>query len=245
MSQYSESPVKGFTAAAAIALYLRVTLTSGKAALAGDGVPGIGTIETASLAADAPCSVRLWSASGTRKMVANAAISAGALVYAAASGKIGASGSFCVGRALEASTANNDVIEVLCGHPDLGAARVVRTRFTTAQVNAGATLLPAMPGLKYRVHDMAMISIGGAAAGATTVDVLATQSTSSVKLMASAVAGLTQNALLRAGATNGAILAGGVSFVANDANTAVTIAATGTLTTSTHIDFLVTYSIEV
>jgi hypothetical protein len=125
-----------------------------------------------------------------------------------------------------------------------GAAQVLRTRATTAQVNAGLVLLPAVPGYKYRVHDAALISIGGNASGATTVDVTATQSGSSVKLLAAAVAGLTANTLLRAGATNAAILAAGASFVDNDANTAVSIAKTGSnLATSTHVDVLLTYTL--
>lgn len=246
MSQYVETSTKAFTASGAVSQFNRVYVASaGVVAVAGATTPGVGTAEV-DVATGETLAVRLWSAQGTRKMVASEAISAGAPVYAAASGKVAASGSLYVGRALEASTANNDVIEVLTSGPDLGAARVLRARVTTANVNAGATLLAAVPGLKYRVHDMAMIAIGGAAATATTIDILATQSASSVKLMASAVAGLTQNTLLRAGATNGAILAGGVSFVANDANTAITIGKTGSdLATATHIDVLLTYSIEV
>ena len=89
--------------------------------------------------------------------------------------------------------------------------------------------------------DCALISIGGAAATATTVDILATQTTA-VKLLAAAVAGLTQNTLLRAGATNATILADGASFVANDVNTAITIGKTGSnVATATHIDVLLTY----
>lgn len=124
--------------------------------------------------------------------------------------------------------------------------RHTRQRFTTAQVNAGATILAAIPGYKYRLCDMAMIAIGGAAATATSVDIIGTQSTSAVKLMDARVAGLTENTLLRAGtATNGLILAAGASFVANDANTAITIGKTGSnLATATHIDVLISYTIE-
>lgn len=120
-----------------------------------------------------------------------------------------------------------------------------RERFTIAQVNAGATLLNAVPGFKYRMTDMAMIAVGGAAAAATTVDILGTRSAASVKLMASAVAGLTQSTLLRAGATNGTILADGASFTELDANTAITVGKTGSaITTATHIDFLISYVLE-
>lgn len=54
---------------------------------------------------------------GTCKMVASGAISAGDKVYAAASGKIAATGSLTMGTALDTATGNNSVIEVLphCG----------------------------------------------------------------------------------------------------------------------------------
>lgn len=119
-----------------------------------------------------------------------------------------------------------------------------RTRVTAAQVNAGFTLLPAVAGLKYRLNDVSLVAIGGNASGATTVDILGTQSTSSVKLLAGAVAGLTQSSVLRAGAANGAVLADGASFVPNDVNTAITIGKTGSnLATSTHVDVLLTYEL--
>jgi predicted RecA/RadA family phage recombinase len=126
-----------------------------------------------------------------------------------------------------------------------GVVHHVRTRFTIAQINAGANLLPAVPGAKYRLVDAALIAVGGAVGAATTVDILATQGASSVKLLAAAVAGLTQNTLLRAGATNAAILAAGASFVANDANTAISVAKTGDpATTATHVDVLASYVLE-
>lgn len=126
-----------------------------------------------------------------------------------------------------------------------GPCNQLRARTTIANVNAGATLLPALPGYKYRIHDIAMIAIGGAVGAATTIDVLGTQSTSSVKLFAGAIANLTQSAVLRAGATGGTVLADGASFVACDVNTAITIGKTGsTATTATHVDVLLTYSIE-
>ena len=120
----------------------------------------------------------------------------------------------------------------------------IRSRFTVAQVNAGATILPAVAGIKYRMLDAALIAVGGAATAVTTVDILATLS-SSRKLMAGAAAQLTQSALLRAGATGGAILADGASFTQNDANTAVTIGKTGAdVATATHIDVLLWYAAD-
>lgn len=126
-----------------------------------------------------------------------------------------------------------------------GMVRSVRHRFTAAEVNAGATIVAAIDGYQFRLVDASLIAIGGNAATATSVDILATQSASSVKLVAAAVAGLTQNALLRAGASNAAILAAGASFVLNDENTAITISKTGSnLATATHIDVLLTYAVE-
>lgn len=120
-----------------------------------------------------------------------------------------------------------------------------RERFTVAQVDAGATILPAYPGKAYRVVDMALIAIGGAVTASTTIDILATQAGTSVKLLAAAVAALTQNTLLQAGATNATILAGGVSFVKNDVNKAITIGRTGaTPATATHVDVLISYVLE-
>jgi hypothetical protein len=128
--------------------------------------------------------------------------------------------------------------------PQSSLTQSIRTRVTTAQVNAGFELLPAVPGLRYRVNDMSLIAIGGAAATATSVDIRATQAAASVNLLSAAVAGLTQNTLLRAGAANAAILNNGSSFVPNDANTPITLARTGSnLATATHIDVLLSYEL--
>lgn len=244
MSQYVDGKFESFLGAAAISAHLRVYVSAaGTVTLAGADNIGIGTIETPSLAASGPCTVRLWNAEGTRKMVASEALTVGSVCYAAASGKVAASGAVPVGIVLEAASADGNIIEVSPLRP--GMVVPVRTRFTTAQVNAGATLLTAVPGLKWRMQDCAMIAIGGGAATATSVDLQAVQSSSTVSLVANAVAGLTQNTLLRAGATNSSIIAGGLSFVANDANTAITIAKVGSnLATATHIDVIATFVLQ-
>jgi hypothetical protein len=149
------------------------------------------------------------------------------------------------GTVREASASGRTTVKVALDDSGEPTVNHVRRRFTIAEVNAGATLLPAIAGRAYRMIDSAMIAIGGAAATATSVDLRGTQAASSVNLVANAVAGLTQNTLLRAGATNAAILAGGVSFVANDVNTAITVGRTGSaLATATHIDVLLTYAID-
>lgn len=247
MSQYVETATRAFLSNAATAQFLRVSvLSTGKVAAAEAGQVGVGTLDDAATAADQPVSVRLNSAHGTRKVVANGAISVGALVYCAASGKVGSSGTVPYGTALEASTADNDVIEILTFNTDPGAVRTLRVRTTTANVNAGATLLPAIAGRRYRMVDASMISIGGAAAGATAIRITGTQSASSVQLVSNAVAALTQSTRVLAGVTaSSSILADGASFTACDANTAITLTASGTLTTSTHIDVILSYVIEV
>ena len=127
-----------------------------------------------------------------------------------------------------------------------GVPRHVRTRFSAAQLNAGATLLPALLGFKYRMIDAAAIAIGGNAATSTGIDVLGTGAGSSRKIASYKVAGLTQSTYLRAGtATNGIILADGASHTANDVNTPVTVITDGGgLTGATSVDILLTYVVE-
>lgn len=122
--------------------------------------------------------------------------------------------------------------------PNLSGAGVksVITSFTIAQINAGATLLPAVVGYAPQIVRLAMISVGGAAAAATTVDVYGVQATVTVKLLAVAVAALTQSALVNAGGTNATILADAASFAVNDSGSALTVGKTGSsLTTSVSI----------
>lgn len=251
-TQYFEGRSRSGEAASALACYRRVVVnSSGQYALAGaaDSCHGITTRDV--FAANDPIAPSLCNLEGTVEVEASGAIAVGGLCYAAASGKVASTGSVlegvCVGGA---AGADGDIIEML-PLKSLGIRsqqtllRSLRTRVTTANVNAGATLLAAIPGYKYRVHDVALIAIGGSASGATTIDILGTQSASGVKLLAAAVAGLTQHTLLRAGASNATILNAGASFVANDANTAITIGKTGSdLATSTNIDVLLLYTIE-
>ena len=124
--------------------------------------------------------------------------------------------------------------------------RVVRRRNTVAEVNSGVTLLAA-PGAayKYCMVGCKAIAVGGAAGATTTVDVLGTQSASGVKLVAFSQASLTQSTVLTAGGSGSTVLADGASFVACDANTAITVGKTGgSVTTATHIDIIFEYVIE-
>lgn len=103
----------GFTAGAAIASSLRVKLSAGKLALAGSTDVELGVLKDRVFADGDPATVDLRTGEGTTPMIASEAITAGEPVYAAASGKVAASGSLRIGRALTAATADGDEIEVL------------------------------------------------------------------------------------------------------------------------------------
>ena len=127
MSQFVDGNCKGFIADEAIAVHLRVKLDSdGRVTVAGLADKEIGTAMTPTFAAGEPITVRLRAAAGTHKMVAIEALAIGATVYTEANGKVqdtAATGAFQIGTALEAATADGDVIEVLYGsHGDTAAS---------------------------------------------------------------------------------------------------------------------------
>lgn len=119
MAQFDDSGFKTFIAAGAIAKYARVKISAAETVdVAGITDREIGIVTNQAFAAGDRVTVRLRSAPGTTKMIAAAAISAGALVYTAASGKcsVSASTAFILGHAMEAAGANGDIIEVLYGN---------------------------------------------------------------------------------------------------------------------------------
>lgn len=113
MSQYVETPCRTFEAGAAIAKHLRVALSAGLLAKAGSTTHELGTLEVDALASGQQCPVRLRTAQGTAKFVAVDAITAGNPFYAAANGKVSASGTVLLGTALETTTTDGDVFEGL------------------------------------------------------------------------------------------------------------------------------------
>ncbi|HEX5498753.1 MAG TPA: capsid cement protein [Thermomicrobiales bacterium] len=114
MSQFCNGNTKSFVAGGAISQYARVKLSSGKLALAGAADVEIGVVETAAFADGDLAPVRLRTAAGTFKMIAGAAIAAGAEVYAAASGEVGTTNTNpAIGHALDAASGANSIIEVL------------------------------------------------------------------------------------------------------------------------------------
>ena len=107
--------VRTFTSGATIPAFSRVRLNSGSLAVAGltdDDEVGY-TIED-SVSGDS-VGVVLRTATGTVRAIAAAAISEGAYVYTAADGEVtvSASTAYPRGIALEAATADQDVIEIL------------------------------------------------------------------------------------------------------------------------------------
>ena len=129
-----------------------------------------------------------------------------------------------------------------------GVTHTLRHRVTAAEVNAGHVVLPAIPGFKYRIVDCKMIAIGGNAATATSVDLLATQGASAVRPVVNTIAAtFNRSVVLRMGASGSAVLADGASFAAMDANTAISItkqSGGSALGTATHVDLLLDYTIE-
>lgn len=123
----------------------------------------------------------------------------------------------------------------------------VRKRFTIAQVNAGADIVSAVPGMAYRLTDFTMIAVGGAAATATSVDIIGTRSAATVRPFVVAVSALTEDTLVKPNTANVTALAAGASYTALDKNTAVTIgkqSGGSELATATHIDVILSYAIE-
>lgn len=116
MSQYVNTPTKSFTVGAAIGKHILVKLSSGKAEIAGLADEPIGTLEDESFADGDIRAVRLLSAQGTIKCIADGAFNNGAVVYGQEAGKIdddSSSSAVRVGIALETATTDGDFIEVL------------------------------------------------------------------------------------------------------------------------------------
>lgn len=92
---------------------IRVTMSGGYLAAAGASTDEYGTLQDSVLSTDTYASVLPLGYFGTREYVANGAISQYATVFAAASGKVGTSGTLRRGIALEASSGDGSIIRVL------------------------------------------------------------------------------------------------------------------------------------
>jgi predicted RecA/RadA family phage recombinase len=152
-----------------------------------------------------------------------------------------------LGQFVKAKTAGQLVATVFLNSDNSKSGDLVqtlRTRVTLAQLNAGLTLLPAVAGYKYRLIDVTLIAIGGAATAATAVRITGVQSASTVALISAAVAALTQSTVVKPNTANVTVLADGASFNQNDAAGAIAIDKTGSaMTTLTHVDVILTYEL--
>lgn len=118
--------------------------------------------------------------------------------------------------------------------------RSKRVRVTLGQLNAGHTLLPAVAGYGYRIIGFNMIAIGGALGTATSIEI----ECDSADLFSVAAAQLTQSAVNTEDGAGTTVLADGASFDVNADNKAVKMSATGTADTLTHVDVILTYTLE-
>jgi len=120
MSQQFDSGTIPMTADAAIAQFARVIFEAdGRCVTAGVAQVGDGIAQTAALAAGDVISVKTWNSSGTFKMIAIEALAVASPLYTEASGKVqdtAASTSFLFAKALEAATADGDIIECVLRH---------------------------------------------------------------------------------------------------------------------------------
>ncbi len=114
MAVYNDGPTKTLPAAGTIGRYERVHLnTSGQWAQTGVTAKADG-IALNDATVGQPLTAVLLNKAGTVKMKAAVAITLGAKVYGGASGKINVTSTNCLeGKALEAATADGDIIEVM------------------------------------------------------------------------------------------------------------------------------------
>lgn len=118
----------------------------------------------------------------------------------------------------------------------------VRKRFTTAEVNAGATVIKGIEGAKIRLVDLALATEGGIP-GDEDITIESKQNNSGVVLASFAHADLSDNDYAHLFDGDTTLLNAGASLVANDEEADVTIESDG-VTTVDNIDIIATYALE-
>lgn len=99
----------------------------------------LGVVADEATAAELDVTVKLLGKGETKKMVANAAITAGVPVYGAASGKVAPTGSVLVGIARTAAAADGDVIEVQDKVPSVASGFAAGQGGAVTQITTAAT----------------------------------------------------------------------------------------------------------
>lgn len=121
--------------------------------------------------------------------------------------------------------------------------RVAEGQLSAAQVNAntgaGTIVVPINPGRTYTVVDCWMRAIGGSVGGATAVVL---EDTAGTDIVSNAVAGLTQDAVLRAGATHST--ATGLGTPAAKGKGLRIGRTVSDVTTATHLDYVILYTVD-
>lgn len=138
MSQQNDTGFLSIVAGAARAAYLRVYNSSGTWTTAGASNQSAGVQIQPSLAATDQVSLKSCTGPGTLKMTASGIIAVGGDVYAAASGKVAATGTIIEGVALEAAAADGDIIEVLPVHNRDVSSAITGTTSSTFEVDSDA-----------------------------------------------------------------------------------------------------------
>lgn len=206
MTQQTESGFKTFTAGEALEAFRRVKLSSGSVVYADAGEEFIGITQDKVANGD-PVTVALRSAARSYKAVAAAAVTAGAVIYGAADGKVDdAASGVAQGTALEAATADGDVIEVLLNNGVAGAIDGASTAIGDPTVNGSVPVVFALQGItdattsqtivtapfKFRIIDWWLISRDTGAANVKLVNVSTDASAVKAK-------GTTDDAIVRGG----------------------------------------------
>lgn len=183
MSQYNDSGYKAFPTGALIGQFLRVKRVAGLLQLAGLSDRGVGTARAANQVIGDYLTVILRTKQGTTQYIASGAIADGADVFTDANGKISATqapGSFHLGTALEAATADGDVIEV---EPVTGGSNIGPSNITFTPV-AGAAA-SNICNVTLQVVD----SNGNAVAGVFDLDVILSDAATGAGLTATTASG--------------------------------------------------------
>jgi hypothetical protein len=118
--------------------------------------------------------------------------------------------------------------------------RQIEGQLTRAQVNAGVVVVAGHTGRTLTVVDAWVRAIGGAASGNDSVDV--TDTVTGTIAVSFARAGLTENTVLRAGATNATATNLGADLGAGEG---IKVANVGTaMGTATALDYCISYVVE-
>lgn len=107
-----ETPTRTFIAAAEVLRRRRVKMNGASIEHCTGSDEGIGYALNDAAIGEATA-VRLDNAQGTHEVVAHAAITAGAVVYAAAAGRVAPTGTVEVGVALTPAGAQDDLLEII------------------------------------------------------------------------------------------------------------------------------------